>query len=91
MKQITVAFIMISVKPASEKEIMKKLYAYNEVRELHYVPADFDIIAKIVLERNLLFSESEVVRQFVQEKVRRIPGITWTQTIIPLSSQIKER
>jgi DNA-binding Lrp family transcriptional regulator len=89
MKRITTAFIMISVKPELEKEIAEKLYAYNEVKELHYVPADFDIIAKIVLERDLLSSESEVVRQFVQEKVRRIPGITWTQTIIPLSSKIK--
>ncbi len=89
MKRITTAFIMISVKPELEKEIVEKLYTYNEVKELHYVPADFDIIAKIILERDLLSSESEVVRQFVQEKVRRIPGITWTQTIIPLSSKIK--
>ena len=82
---------MISVKPELEKEIIEKLYAYNEVAELHYVPADFDIIAKIVLERALLSSESEIVRQFVQGKVRRIPGVTWTQTIIPLSSKIKNQ
>lgn len=91
MKRIITAFIMISVKPELEKEIAKKLYAYKEVWELHDVPADFDFIAKIVLERDLISSESEVVRQFVQEKVRRISGITWTQTIIPLSSQIKKQ
>jgi DNA-binding Lrp family transcriptional regulator/uncharacterized ParB-like nuclease family protein len=89
MKRITTAFIMISVKPELEKEIADKLYAYDEVKELHYVPADFDLIAKIVLERDLLSSESEVVRQFMQGKIRRIPGITWTQTIIPLSSKKK--
>ncbi len=91
MKRVTTAFIMISVNPELEKEAVEKLYAYNEVTELHYVPADFDVIAKIVLERDLLSSESEVVRQFVQEKVRRIPAVTWTQTIIPLSSKIKNR
>ena len=90
MKQLTTAFIMISVKPELEKEIVAKLYAYEEVKELHYVPADFDVIAKVILERDLLSSESEVVRQFVQEKVRRIQGVTWTQTIIPLSSKIKK-
>ena len=89
MKQVTTAFIMISVKPELEKEIVEKLYAYDEVKELHYVPVDFDVIAKIVLERDLLSSESEVVRQFVQGKVRRIPGVTWTQTIITLASKIK--
>ena len=91
MKQVTIAFIMVSVKPELEKEIVEKLYAYEQVKELHYVPADFDVIAKIVLERDLLSSESEVVRQFVQGKVRRIPGVTWTQTIIPLSSKIKKQ
>jgi DNA-binding Lrp family transcriptional regulator/uncharacterized ParB-like nuclease family protein len=91
MKQVTTAFIMISVKPELEKEIVEKLYAYDEVKELHYVPVDFDVIAKIVLERDLLSSESEVVRQFVQEKVRRIPGVTWTQTIITLASKIKNQ
>ena len=90
MKQTTIAFIMVSVKPELEKEIVEKLYAYEEVKELHYVPADFDVIVKIVLERDLLSSESEVVREFVQEKVRRIQGVTWTQTIIPLSSKIKK-
>ena len=89
MKQATTAFIMISVKPELEKEIVEELFAYEEVKELHYVPVDFDIIAKVVLERDLLSSESEVVRQFVQGKVRRIPGVTWTQTIITLSSKIK--
>jgi DNA-binding Lrp family transcriptional regulator/uncharacterized ParB-like nuclease family protein len=91
MKQVTTAFIMISVTPELEQEIVEKLYAYEEVKELHYVPVDFDVIAKIVLERDLLSSESEVVRQFVQRKVRRIPGVTWTQTIITLASKIKNR
>ena len=89
MKQVTTAFIMISVKPELEKELVEKLYAYEEVKEIHYVPVDFDVIAKVVLERDLLSSESEVVRQFVQEKVRRVPGVTWTQTIITLASKIK--
>ncbi len=89
MKQVTTAFIMISVKPELEKQLVEKLYAYEEVKEIHYVPVDFDVIAKVVLERDLLSSESEVVRQFVQEKVRRVPGVTWTQTIITLASKIK--
>ena len=89
MKQVTTAFVMISVSPELEQEIVETLYAYAEVKELHYVPVDFDIIAKVVLERDLLSSESEIVRQFVQKKVRRIPGVTWTQTIITLASKIK--
>ena len=60
-----------------------------KIKDEYYVLVDFDVIAKIVLVRDLLSSESEVVRQFVQRKVRRIPGVTWTQTIIALASKIK--
>lgn len=89
MRRVTTAFVMISVKPKLENQIIEKLYAFTEVQEIHNVPADFDIIAKIVLERDLLSSDSEIVGKFIQEQVRRLPGITWTQTIIPLSSKVK--
>ena len=89
LKRMTTAFVMISVKPKLENQIIEKLYAFNEVQEIHYVTADFDIIAKIVLERDLLSSDSEVIGQFLRNHIRKLPGVTWTQTIIPLSSKVK--
>ena len=69
---------------------MERLFAYREVQEVHVIPGDFDILAKIVVERDLISSDSEAIGQFVQNRIRRIQGVAKTQTIIPLSSKRKE-
>ena len=38
-----------------KRPCVEKLCAYEEVKELQYIPVDFDVIAKIVLERDLQF------------------------------------
>lgn len=89
MTRLTTAFLLITVNARREKRVMEKLYAFREVQESHYVPGDFDIIAKILVERDILSSDSEVVGE-VLERVRLIPGVTKTQTIIPISSRYKK-
>jgi DNA-binding Lrp family transcriptional regulator len=87
MKRLTIAFLLINVETGREDKIMEKLFENQEVQEAHFIPGEFDIITKIALERDWLYSDSEVIGQFVQNKVRRIPGVTRTQTIIPISSK----
>jgi len=90
MKRGVTAFLMINVETNRENRIMERLFAYKEVQEVHFIPGDFDILAKIVVERDLISSDSEAIGQFVQNRIRRIQGVTKTQTIIPLSSKRKE-
>ena len=90
MKRMTAAFLLINVEMRREKRIMEKLFDHNEVQEVHFVPGEFDIIAKIVVESDWLSSESEVIGQFIQQHVRSIQGVTKTQTIIPISSKRKK-
>lgn len=90
MKRTATAFLMISVETRRENRIMERLFAFKEVQEIHFVPGDFDIIAKIVVERDLIASDSEVIGDFIQNRVRRIPGVVKTKTIIPISSRIKK-
>ena len=89
MTRLTTAFLLISVDTRREKRVMEKLYAFKEVQEAHYVPGDFDIIAKILVKRDILSSDSEVVGE-VLERVRLIPGVAKTQTIIPIASRYKK-
>ena len=79
----------IEAQAGRENRIIEKLFLYKEVQEVHFVAGDFDIIAKICLERNLLSSDAEVIGQFIQNRVRSIPGVVKTQTLIPLSSKLK--
>ena len=87
MRRMTSAFLLINVETRREDRIMEKLFEHKEVQEVHFVPGEFDIIAKIVVESDWLSSESEVIGQFVQQHVRSIQGVTKTRTIIPISSK----
>jgi hypothetical protein len=60
------------------------------VKEIHSVHGEVDIIAKIVLERDLLSSDAEIIGQFVHNQVRQIPGVISTETLIPGLSRIKK-
>ena len=89
MRGIT-AFVLIMVKAKSEYKIMDKLYQLKEVREIHSVHGEVDILAKVVLTRDLLTSDAEVIGNFVHEHIRGISGVSSTQTLIPGHSKIKE-
>jgi DNA-binding Lrp family transcriptional regulator len=83
------AFILISVIVGREYPVMDKLYRMDEIQEVHFVHGDFDLLAKIIIKRELLASDAEVFGRLIHEKVRRIPGVTKTQTLIPISSKQK--
>ncbi|GAB6908720.1 Two domain fusion protein [Desulfosarcina cetonica] len=83
------AFIMITAEAKRETKVVDRLFALPEVREVHSVHGSIDILVKITLTRDLLTSDAEVIGQFVQEKIRQIPGILSTQTLIPGQSRIK--
>lgn len=89
MQRNITAFVLINVKAKSEYRIMEKLFIHNEVKELHSVHGDVDIIAKILLTRDLLSSDAEIIGQFVHDHIRGISGVKSTQTLIPGASKIK--
>lgn len=90
MKRVTTAFLMISIKAGRDDLIMEKLFTYREVQEIYSIPGDFDIMVKIAVEQDWLSSDSETIGQFLHERVRSIPGVIKTQTIIPISSKQKK-
>jgi hypothetical protein len=90
MQRGITAFVLINVKSKSEYRVIDKLFVHSEVKELHSVHGDVDIIAKIVLKRDLLSSDAEIIGQFVHENIRGISGVTSTQTLIPGYSKVKE-
>jgi DNA-binding Lrp family transcriptional regulator len=89
MQRWITTFVLMNVTAKHERKIMEKLFAIEEVKEVHSVHGAFDIIVKIVLSRDLLCSDAEVIGDFVQNKIRMINGVTTTQTLIPGLSRIK--
>ncbi|QTA80523.1 Alpha-beta barrel containing sulfiredoxin superfamily protein [Desulfonema limicola] len=89
MKRLITAFVFIHVKAGQEHRIMEKIFKLEEVKELYDVPGDFDLFAKIVMERDWLSSDSEVIGFFVYNNIRQISDVIKTQTLIPISSKRK--
>lgn len=89
MKRTITAFVLLNVQGKHEFKIMEKLFELDEVVEIHSVHGDIDLLAKIVLSRDLLASDAEVISQFVTEKIRLMPGVNSTKTLIPGTSRVK--
>lgn len=89
-RQIT-AFILLCVDGKYEQRIFDKLVALDEVREVHSVHGSIDIIAKVVLTRDLLSSDAELLSQLLSTTIRQWKGVKSTQTLLPGSTVIKDR
>ena len=89
LREIT-AFVLMNVAARKEYRLIDKLSDLEEVKEIHSVHGNVDVLAKIILKRNLLSSDAETIGQFVHEKIRQLPGVISTQTLIPGYSKIKE-
>lgn len=90
MKRTITAFILINIHTSTEENVVDKLFALEEVQEVHAVHGTIDILVKIRLRRDFLSSDAETIAEFVDLSVRRISGISRTQTIIPGVSKVKE-
>jgi len=83
------AFLLITTGTGKEDAVSEHLFRFEEVRELHLVPGDWDMIAVLEVPKSLVKPPSEYVTEFVKNKVRRIAGVTHTVTLIPAESQVK--
>ena len=89
MKQGINVIVLMNVQASKEIKIMDKLFELEPVKEVHSVHGDVDLVIKIVLTRDLLSSDAEVISQFVHEKIRQLPGVVSTKTLIPGISKVK--
>jgi hypothetical protein len=90
MKRTITAFVLIDIDTSTGLVVIEKLFDLDEIQEVHSVHGNIDILAKIVLERDFLASDAEVIAEFVDQRIRKIEGIVRTQTIIPGLSKVKE-
>ncbi len=90
MRRGITAFILMSVQAKKEFKVVDKIFELEEVQEVHSVHGDVDILIKIVLSRDLLSSDAEIISQFVHEQIRQLPGVISTKTLIPGYSKIKQ-
>jgi hypothetical protein len=89
MKQSITFFILMKLQTNRETKLIEKLYALEEIKEIYWVHGDVDLLVKVEMTRELISSDAEIISQFVYERVRQLPGIISTNTLIPGISKIK--
>ncbi len=90
MKQEITFFVLLNVDGRQERKVIDRLMQLEPVRELHSVHGNIDIILKVVLTRELMSSDAELISQFTHGNIRTLKGILSTQTLIPGLSRYKE-
>lgn len=90
MKRDITAFVLMNTSAKEEFKIMSTLFELDEVKEVHGVNGDFDMIVKIQIERDFLSSDAEVISLFVHDKIRLLNGVNITRTLIPSFSKTKK-
>ena len=70
------AYVQIGLEESRETDIYDALKALPEVKELHILFGEWDLIAKLELPA------AEALGTFVMDKIRSLPGVKLTSTMI---------
>src|SRR5579863_3037750 len=83
------AFVLIKVAPGHEEQVVDDLLKIQEVSEAHIVPGDWDIIAVVNSQKEIVVSSDEKVYRLVMDKIHKIRHITDTNTLVSQFSKTK--
>ena len=70
------AYVQISLNGISEIDVYDQLALMDEVREVHIIYGEWDVIAKLEVD------SPEALSAFMLDKIRPIQGVKLTSTMI---------
>ena len=70
------AYILFKVSSGAEREVCKKIVNFDEVLLSGIIYGEYDVIAKV------LVPDMEALEQFLSGKMRKVPGVILTSTMI---------
>ena len=83
------AFVLIKTDPGRERDVADKLGKLADVKEVHIITGEWDILAVIETEREIVLPTDEKVLELVMDKITTLPYLRDTNTIIPSFSKYK--
>lgn len=78
---MTKAYVLMSTEPSSEKELLSKIRQVENVEEAHGTLGMYDLIAMVKAD------SEEKLNKTITEKIRKIPKIKSTVTLIRAEEQ----
>ncbi|MDG6900434.1 MAG: Lrp/AsnC ligand binding domain-containing protein [Nitrososphaerota archaeon] len=83
------AFVLIKVAPGHEEDVVDNLMKVPDIREVHIVPGDWDIIAVISSQKEIVVPSDEKVYKLVLDKISKIRHVQDTNTMVSQFSKEK--
>ncbi len=83
------AFVLIKVSPGHEKEVVDDLMKIKEVQEAHIVPGEWDILAMVASQKEIVVPSDQKVYNLVMDKIVKIKHVTDTNTMVSQFSKSK--
>jgi len=83
------AFVLIKVEPGHEKQVMDGLLKIAEVKEVHVVPGEWDLLAEVISEREIVAPSDEKVYKIVLDKIEKVKHIQDSNTMVSQLSKTK--
>lgn len=83
------AFVLVKVAPGHEEKVVDDLLKINEVKEAHIIPGEWDIIAVVSSEKDIVVPSDEKVYRMVMDKINKIRYIQDTNTMVSQFSKAK--
>ena len=89
MKKHVRAFIFVAAVLGKESKVADAILSLEEVREVHVIPGRHDILAVVEVPRKLLEPDAQSIYWFIVDRIKTIPNVTDTETLIPIVSASK--
>ena len=70
------AYVLFKVSSGTEREVAQKLIEFEEVLQADIIFGEYDVIAKLSTK------DLDTLENFVSEKVRNVPNVLVTSTMI---------
>jgi len=83
------AFVLIKVSPGHEEDVVDALMKIPDVKEAHIVPGDWDILAVISSQREIVAPSDAKVYKLVLDKISKIRHVADTNTMVSQFSKTK--
>lgn len=83
------AFVLLKVEPGHEEEVVDDLLKLAEVKEVHIVPGEWDLLAVVQAEKEILLPSDEKVYKLVMGKIGKIKHVRDTNTMVSHFSRSK--
>ncbi len=83
------AFVLVKASPGHEKEVIDDLMKIKEVQEAHIVPGEWDVLAVVNSQKEIVVPSDQKVYNLVMDKIVKIKHVQDTNTMVSQFSKSK--